>query len=176
MPSETPSQKPFDIHTLLEDNHWELPSDLDLLDEIAEHIEKRLTIMGWNEADLNKVSLVFSEAFTNAVVHGNAGLRREENESNDIYRRRAAQVARTQDKKVVIETHFASDAFKFSIRDEGPGFDHTKLPDALDPKNLLKSSGRGVFLIRRLAQKVEFNERGNKITVTIQRNPKTQNL
>ena len=46
------------------------------------------------------------------------------------------------------------------IRDDGPGFDFDNLPDPTDPKNIEKPHGRGVFLMRNLADNIEFDKDG----------------
>ena len=51
------------------------------------------------------------------------------------------------------------------IRDEGPGFDPTKLPDPTDPANMEKASGRGLLLIRTFMEEVRHNDQGNEITM-----------
>ena len=49
------------------------------------------------------------------------------------------------------------------MRDPGAGFDATKVPDPLDGENVLKSSGRGVFLINQLMDEVAFNDGGREV-------------
>ena len=51
------------------------------------------------------------------------------------------------------------------IRDEGPGFDTTTLPDPTDPANLEKRSGRGLLLIKAFMSEVRHNARGNEVTL-----------
>jgi anti-sigma regulatory factor (Ser/Thr protein kinase) len=51
------------------------------------------------------------------------------------------------------------------IRDKGSGFDPSKLADPTDPENLLKSSGRGLFLIRTFMDEAHHSESGNQITM-----------
>jgi anti-sigma regulatory factor (Ser/Thr protein kinase) len=53
----------------------------------------------------------------------------------------------------------------FVVRDEGPGFDPTSLPDPTDPINLERVSGRGLLLIQTFMDHVEHNETGNQITM-----------
>ena len=57
----------------------------------------------------------------------------------------------------------------FVIRDEGPGFDVTTLPDPTDPENLLKPSGRGLLLIRTFMDEATHNATGNEITLVRRR-------
>ena len=54
----------------------------------------------------------------------------------------------------------------FVIRDEGPGFDASSLPDPTDPANLEKRSGRGLLLIRAFMSDVRHNDRGNEVMLT----------
>ena len=56
-----------------------------------------------------------------------------------------------------------ADRLSFSVQDEGEGFDHESLPDPTDPENLEKISGRGVFLMKHLADEVEFSENGTRV-------------
>ena len=51
----------------------------------------------------------------------------------------------------------------FTVKDEGPGFDYTTLPDPTDPKNIEKPTGRGIFLMRHLADGVSFEDKGTKV-------------
>ena len=55
----------------------------------------------------------------------------------------------------------------FSVRDQGPGFDPKTVPDPLEPENLRRGSGRGVFYMRRLTDKVsfEFPEDGGTVVL-----------
>ncbi len=48
------------------------------------------------------------------------------------------------------------DALTVAVRDEGPGLDPATLPDPLAPENLLKQSGRGIFLIRTFMDEIHF--------------------
>jgi serine/threonine-protein kinase RsbW len=54
----------------------------------------------------------------------------------------------------------------FSIVDEGQGFDYNNLPDPTDPLNIDKVNGRGVFLMKHLADKVEFTGNGTEVLLS----------
>jgi serine/threonine-protein kinase RsbW len=56
-----------------------------------------------------------------------------------------------------------------TVRDAGPGFDTSALPDPSDPEHLLMPRGRGVFLMRRLVDQLEYNEKGNEVRLTLVR-------
>ena len=57
------------------------------------------------------------------------------------------------------------EAVRITIRDQGPGFDPSRLPDPTVPENIGKISGRGLLLIRTFMDDVRFNETGNEITL-----------
>ena len=54
---------------------------------------------------------------------------------------------------------------RYTIRDEGPGFDPGTIPDPTDPANIVKASGRGLLLINTFMDEVSHNETGNEITL-----------
>lgn len=54
-------------------------------------------------------------------------------------------------------------AVKFRIKDEGPGFDYGEVPDPTQPQNLEKPTGRGIFLMKHLADEVTFSENGTLV-------------
>ena len=97
---------------------------VDSAEEIAMGVAQRA---GFDEEDLMKIGMAVRESMVNAVVHGN---------------RYSAQ------KKVRFSVDRNAERFTIRIADEGEGFDIENLPDPLAPDNLLRSSGRGVFLMR----------------------------
>lgn len=84
-----------------------------------------------------------NEAVSNAIVHGN-----KENPSKIVY--------------VNIE-NIANRRLIFSIADEGEGFNFNNLPDPTAPENLEKLSGRGIYIMKKLADQCIFNSRGNEV-------------
>jgi serine/threonine-protein kinase RsbW len=84
-----------------------------------------------------------SEATINAIVHGNG-----ENADKTVY----INLEIIENKRLV-----------FNISDEGNGFDFNNIPDPTDAKNLENLSGRGVFIIKKLADQCIFNSKGNEL-------------
>jgi len=84
------------------------------------------------------------EASKNAIVHGN---------KNDI------------NKNVEIEVKTEDKYLTFIIRDQGTGFNFNNIPDPTAPENIEKANGRGVFLIRKLADDVEFSDEGSLVKI-----------
>jgi serine/threonine-protein kinase RsbW len=95
-----------------------------------------------NEDSYGNILIAVTEAVNNAINHGN------QNNPNKF-----VQIGfESQDKQLI-----------FHIKDEGQGFDYENLPDPTDPANLDKINGRGVFLMKHLADKLEFKNNGKEV-------------
>jgi serine/threonine-protein kinase RsbW len=104
-----------------------LESDLKNV-EIAEEIARRVSgTAGFDEDDQHRIEMAVHESLINAIWHGN------KNDSS---------------KQVWLRFHIHGDRLEIRIRDQGAGFDASKIPDPLASENLLNVSGRGIFLIR----------------------------
>jgi serine/threonine-protein kinase RsbW len=89
-----------------------------------------------DEIQMNKVMISLTEAVNNAIIHGN--------KSNPA-------------KKVRLACEIHPGGMMFIVRDEGRGFNPDKVKNPLKKENLMKESGRGIFLMRTLMDKVEFH-------------------
>ncbi|MDQ3805417.1 MAG: ATP-binding protein [Acidobacteriota bacterium] len=123
---------------------FELPSDLSLMNGVLHYLIERVAALGVIKPDTSNLFIALDEAFVNAVKHGNRGDHR---------------------KLVRITADLSPKEARFSVEDEGEGFDLNQIPDPLDPANLFKTSGRGVLLIYNIMDEVEYNERGNRLTM-----------
>jgi len=124
--------------------HLNLPSDLDSLIQIDDIIESIKSKYGIGDEIVNNLMMAFHEALTNAILHGN---QLDPSKSVDVKIDKVAN-------DLVIE-----------ITDQGNGFKPDDLPDPLSDTNLLKSGGRGVFLIRQFADEVKYNDKGNHVSI-----------
>jgi serine/threonine-protein kinase RsbW len=104
-----------------------LDSTLESVDRAEELAVGAAERAGFDDDDLMKIGMAVRESMVNAVVHGN-----RYNES----------------KKVRLSVTRNSSRFTVRIADEGEGFDFDRLPDPLASENLMRTSGRGIFLIR----------------------------
>jgi serine/threonine-protein kinase RsbW len=92
--------------------------------------------VGIKEEKISGLILSVTEATTNAIIHGN---------KKDI------------DKKVrIIVTVEEGKKLKVVVKDEGRGFDPSKIPDPTKPENLLKDSGRGLYLMRVYMDEIHY--------------------
>lgn len=112
-----------------------LDSTLESVDQAEELSAAAAQRAGFGEDDLMKIGMAIREAMVNAVVHGN-------------------QYNRT--KRVRFSVSITADRFIITIADEGGGFDFSHIPDPLAPENLLRTSGRGIFLMRSFMDAVDL--------------------
>ncbi len=123
---------------------FELPSNLSLMNGVLHYLTERVTRLGIIQPERSNLFIALDEAFVNAVVHGN----------------------RSDPRKLVrIAAELTASEARFTVEDEGEGFDVRNIPDPRDPANLFKTSGRGVLLIFNIMDEVEYNERGNRLTM-----------
>jgi serine/threonine-protein kinase RsbW len=102
---------------------------------------------GFDQDDCGRIGIAVREATVNAVLHGNRY---------------------DPAKRVTVCLESTPESLTIAVRDEGPGLDPATLPDPLAPENFLKSSGRGIFLIRAFMDEVGFPEvsTGTEIAMT----------
>ncbi len=137
---------------------------------LVSHLLEALAQMSvCDEAEWLRVGTALGEALTNAIDHGNleldSRLREEDGNKYRTLGKQRAQETPYRDRRVHVTARISPTEASFSIRDEGPGFDPSNLPDPTDPENLVKPSGRGVLLIRTFMDDVRFNDAGNEITM-----------
>jgi len=125
-----------------------IPSELEQIKTVERFIEQLESEWNLDEDTFGNAMIAVTEAVNNALKHGN---------NYD------------PDKNITIKAVLTDNILEFTVADEGEGFDPEQLPNPLKEDNLLKDSGRGVFILRQLADKVRFNKRGNTVTVTFQR-------
>jgi serine/threonine-protein kinase RsbW len=142
------------VQQLHENIEFELPSAISLMHSILDYLMKRVEKVGIVRSENSNLFIALDEAFVNAVKHGN---------------KFDAQ------KNVKITADVSTKEARFTIEDEGEGFDVTAIPDPCDPENLFKTSGRGVLFIYNIMDEVKYNERGNRLTM-IKKSDKTENV
>lgn len=152
----------------LEGNDWVLPSDPTIVSEVADEFARRLRAAGWSEDEIHLPFVGFTEALNNAILHGNLGLKNSEKYADhQTYERTkaAALASEAAQRSIHVTIDTTAGLARLTVRDEGPGFDVSSLPDPTRPELLLEESGRGVFLMRVGFDEVEYNEVGNEVTL-----------
>jgi serine/threonine-protein kinase RsbW len=129
-----------------------LPSSLESVNSVEKTAEEFAARAGFDEDTVPNIVMAVREAAVNAVMHGNAY---------------------DPAKQFTASFEANSDALVIRIVDQGPGLDPNSLPDPLAPENILRGSGRGIFLIRAFMDEVHFRQLhpGTELTLIKHRAP-----
>lgn len=111
---------------------------------IENAIDEITGALGVNQDNYGKILVASLEAVNNAITHGNKA---------------------NPQKMVDVEITFDKNEIIITVTDEGQGFNPALIPDPTMPENIEELSGRGVFLMKKLADSISFNERGNSVTM-----------
>jgi serine/threonine-protein kinase RsbW len=122
-----------------------IPSLIENIKIIESFIDNAKEKFHINDDIYGNIMISVTECVTNAIIHGNK---------------------LDSSKSVDLELNFEEDELKFSISDEGLGFDYENLQDPTSPDNLEKTGGRGIFIMKHLADDIKFEENGKKTTLT----------
>jgi serine/threonine-protein kinase RsbW len=121
-----------------------IESDLSKVNLVEREIDQATREAGISEDNYGKILVSVMEAVNNAIIHGN--------KSNP-------------EKTVLIEIEKNGNELKVIVSDEGEGFVPERIPDPTVYENIEEENGRGVFLMRKLADEIKFNRKGNSVTM-----------
>ena len=132
--------------------NFTLDSNLESVNKIEQTAEEYAGRAGFDEDTASHIAMAAREAAVNAVMHGNS-----------------------YDPEKYIHVTFDNTADSLIVRlaDQGPGLDPETIPDPLAPENILRGSGRGIFLIRAFMDEVHFRQLnpGTELTLIKHRTP-----
>lgn len=121
----------------------QLSSKIDSISQLENFIDELSAKYNFSDEVYANVLTCLSEAVINAITHGN-----KEKPEKLVY----INLEVIENKRLV-----------FTVTDEGDGFDFNNIPDPTAPENLENLSGRGVFIIKKLADQCIFNSKGNEL-------------
>lgn len=127
-----------------------IPSILDnirIVESFIDHVKEQFHI---TDDIYGNIMISVTESVINAIVHGNRS---------------------DKSKNVTLSLRVNPKDICFTVTDEGKGFDYAALPDPTAPENLESTGGRGIFLIKNLADKVDFEDDGKTISITFEMHP-----
>lgn len=151
-------------------SYFLLDNSLALIAPLIAHLQENLKRMKLCDETVQiQVAVALREALVNAIFHGNleASSSLREQDDRDFYRlaERRCHLEPYRLRRVHVKAEESRAQAVYVVRDEGPGFDLTTVPDPTDPANLERASGRGLLLIRTFMDEVHHNEFGNEITM-----------
>ena len=115
-----------------------MPSHIEAVADAAVAVTDFIRNCGVSEELSFGIEMAVRESVTNAMVHGN-----QEDESKSV--------------EVIFNCH--DNELEIEVRDQGEGFDPASVPDPTNAENLLKTSGRGIFLMRTFMDEIEWRNR-----------------
>ena len=121
-----------------------IASDYAAVSKVEALVDKICSELGVQEDYYGNVLIAVTEAVNNAIQHGNIF-------SNELV--------------VSVSVGDNLEEFCFTVKDQGRGFDFEHLPDPTAPENIEKENGRGIFLMRSLADEVEFDDKGCTVNI-----------
>ena len=123
----------------------EIPSlseNIRIIESFIDNARERFSL---NDDIYGNIMVSITESVNNAIIHGNGN---------------------NKSKNVKISLFLDEGVIKFKIEDEGKGFDYTNLPDPTAPENIAKPGGRGIFLMKNLADEVTFLDDGRVVELS----------
>ncbi|MGA1981246.1 MAG: ATP-binding protein [Acidobacteriaceae bacterium] len=129
-----------------------LGSSIESVDRVEQAASEFAERAGFDQDTVPNIAMAVREAAVNAVIHGNAY---------------------SPDKQITATFETNSDSLVVRITDQGAGLDPDNVPDPLAPENILRGSGRGIFLIRAFMDEVHFRQLhpGTELTLIKHRVP-----
>jgi len=148
---------------------FEIENDPALLPTLLGRFQASVNMFGvCDEASRTRIGIALEEAMTNSLYHGNLEVSSDLREEGlNIYYAKATErraMAPYKNRKLHITETITKTQASFTIRDEGPGFDTSKLGQSA-PEDLEAVSGRGLMLMQAFMDEVHFSERGNEVTL-----------
>ncbi|HXI21532.1 MAG TPA: ATP-binding protein [Gemmatimonadales bacterium] len=126
-----------------------VPSDVGCIEEVVDLLMRHCCTDPWFSRRLRfNIRVAVAEALANAIVAGN----RED-----------------RSKSVQVQADVCGDHIRIQVTDQGHGFDPATITEPVEPAELDRPCGRGLFLIRHLVDDVSFNDQGNSICMTLRR-------
>lgn len=153
------------------ETRFALANDPSLVFPVASYLQEDLQRVGFaDDSTRAQVAMALAEAIFNAMIHGNlevgSGLRRSDRAGFDALVERRRREHPYADRRVLCTARESAERIEYVIKDEGPGFDPSVLPDPRAPENILSVSGRGLLLMRTFMDDVRYNDRGNQVTLS----------
>ncbi len=159
------------IHECLEQSTltYRLENDQSLVVPLVSHIQDSIQAIrpALDEGQLMQIGVALQEALLNAMHHGNLEVSSELRQNgSEAYHRKIEERLREPryaDRRVRLSVRLSRERLECEVLDEGPGFDLSQVPDPTNPENLLKASGRGLYLILAFMDEVSHNATGSEI-------------
>jgi len=154
--------------TIKTDFEFDLDNDPNMIDPLIEMVQQVAISQGLLTQNCRvQLGVALEHALLNAIVRGNLELSRADmpvlSQTKVAERREQAPYC---DRRVYFRSLVTRDSAQFTIRDQGPGFDTSSIPESSDPESFRDGSGRGLVLVQAFMDEVVFDETGNQLVMT----------
>ena len=153
---------------------YEVENDRELVLLLSSQMQQQFNAMKiCSETDGLRIGIALEEALLNAFYHGNlecsSKLRDEDCQAYaDLAAHRSCE-SPYKDRRIYVSVSLTRHEAQWTIRDDGPGFDPSQLPDPTDPEYLERPHGRGLMLMRTFMSEVSYNDKGNEVRMAKRR-------
>ena len=154
---------------------FSLHNDPALIDPLVELIQKIVGGMGFCDfTGRLQISVAVKEALLNALFHGNLEISLEQMQevADDLIQEKDRSLAERRasqrpycDRRISVNVKLSAAEARFVVRDEGPGFDLSEVPEPGDSGALDEQRGRGLSLMRTFMDELTYNNTGNEVTM-----------
>lgn len=148
---------------------FELDNDVELVPSLIAYLLEQDAANVLDDRQIHCVRMALTESLSNAIYHGNLELSSDLRQEDESLYYDMAETRRLQwpycDRRVFVNASYSRERIKFSVRDEGPGFNTARVADPTDLEHIERIGGRGLLLIRAFMDEVVHNDRGNQITM-----------
>lgn len=124
------------------DQHIKISSNIRNICDVENFLNSLFKELKFSRKIYCKIYLAVNEAVNNAVIHGNG-----ENPKKIVF----------------VDFNENQNFYRFTVSDEGNGFDFNNIQNPVSSENIHKESGRGIFIIKQYADKVKFYKKGTQI-------------
>ncbi len=150
-------------------------NDVELVLSLSRYLQLSVaTQWGLDMSSRMQIGMALEEALLNSMYHGNLEVDSKLKEEDfDAFYQMADErrvTAPYRDRHITVDVRSTPQGVSYSIRDQGPGFDLSTLPDPTALENLDRPCGRGIMLMRAFMDEVHFNDKGNQVTL-VKRSP-----
>jgi anti-sigma regulatory factor (Ser/Thr protein kinase) len=156
-------------------SEFKLASDRSLITPLIRYLQDMTQQMGLlcEPSEETRVGIALEEALLNGMYHGNlevpSSLREEDEDQFHALIEQRTRESPYCDRRLQVWVEVTRDRAIFTIKDDGPGFDVTTVPDPTDPVNVERVFGRGMLLMRTFMDEVQYNETGNCVRLVKRR-------
>jgi CheY-like chemotaxis protein len=147
-----------------------LGNDLALIKALVNHLQQMLRCLPLaDETERLRVGIALEEALANAYYHGNlevgSALGRSDRQAHEQLARERLWEAPYRERRIRVTARISRDEAVFVVRDQGPGFDVSRLATVAALPDAERAAGRGVILMRTIMDEVTYNDAGNEVTL-----------